>query len=286
VAYGIRQMQPRDLVDVVRLSNQAFRETARHTWRMCQRFADRMRGDREALFVAEAEDGTVVGFSIGQCEGDRASLSWIAVHPDHSGRGVGGMLLGALENRAREKGIPVVQTGTPFARPFYEKHGYRCVGVRRSLLLELVGTAVPLPRGIRVRPTQLDDLSATLGLFEDEEEWFRFVEAHAGASERNPDLSLSAESDSDRRDLLGIAVGRKNTTCEELIALTYLHAFDGPRAQDILDAFAYACSCRGHRWLGIGLPLPGVGEEALRSRGWQDAKLPFYCTSYTMQKVL
>ena len=286
MAYKIRQMEPRDLVDVVRLANQAFLETARHTWRMGQRFAERMRGSREALFIAETQDARVVGFAIGQCDGPRASLSWIAVHPDHSGKGVGGMLLASLEDRARDKGISRVETGTPFARSFYEKHGYRCVGVRTSLLLELVVSAIALPRGIRIRPVMLDDLSATLGPIGNEDEWLRFVEAHSSASERDPDLSVFAEPDDGRGDLIGIAVGRKNTTCEELIALTYLYAFDASRALDVLNAFAYACSCRGHRWLGVGLPLRGVDEEALRAGGWQNAALPFYCTSYTMQKDL
>ena len=286
MAYRIRQMEPQDLVDVVRLSNQAFLETARHTWRMGQRVADRMRKSRDALFIAEFADSQVVGFAIGQCDGPRASLSWIAVHPGHAGKGVGGMLLAALEDRAREKGIPLVETGTPFARSFYEKHGYVCVGVRTNLLLELVGTAIALPCGVRVRPVMLDDLSAALGSIGDEDEWLRFVEAHSNASERDPDLSIFVESDDGKGNLLGIVVGRKNATCEELIALTYLYALDGSHALDTVNALAYACSCRGHRWLGVGLPLRGVGEGELRARGWQEAGLPFYCTSYTMQKDL
>ncbi len=286
VDYTIRQMEPRDLVDVVRLSNQAFLETARHTWKMGQRFADRMRTSRDALFLAEAGDARVVGFAIGQCDGSRASLSWIAVHPDHAGKGIGGMLLGALEDRARDKGISFVETGTPFARSFYEKKGYRCVGVRTSLLKELAGAAIPLPCGARVRPVMLDDLSTTLGLIGDEDEWLRFIHAHSTAVERDPDLSVLVESDAGNRGLLGVAVGRKNTTCEELIALSYMHALDGSNALDVLNALAYLCSCRGHRWLGVSLPLRGVDEKALRACGWQDATLPFYCTSYSMQKRL
>ena len=129
MGYRIRQMRPSDAVAVVRIANQAFLETARLTSLMGRRFVQRMKGDRDCLFVAESDDGEVVGFVIGSCKGGRATIGWIAVHPGHQGRGIGGMLLEAVEGKAMERGIRVVETGTPFARTFYEKYGYRCVAV-------------------------------------------------------------------------------------------------------------------------------------------------------------
>ena len=37
---------------------------------------------------------------------------------------------------------------------------------------------------------------------------------------------------------------------------------------------------------GQGLGAQPLDEKALRACGWQDATLPFYCTSYSMQKRL
>ncbi|MCX7778562.1 MAG: GNAT family N-acetyltransferase, partial [Armatimonadetes bacterium] len=97
-------------------------------WYIGKAFVQWMQRHRHCMFLAETEDGEAVGFLIGRCDGDKARIGWIAVHQTHWGRGVGGMLLSAIEQCAIERGIKVVETGTPFARTFYEKYGYECVG--------------------------------------------------------------------------------------------------------------------------------------------------------------
>ena len=282
MGYRIRQMRPSDAVAVVRIANQAFLETARLTSLMGRRFVQRMKGDRDCLFVAESDDGEVVGFVIGSCEGGRATIGWIAVHPGHQGRGIGGMLLEAVEGKAMERGIRVVETGTPFARTFYEKYGYRCVEVRRSMLLELVGREISIPQGLGIRAITLHDLDEVMDLIGDEGEWLRFLDAYFSAYGRDAEKAIVVSSG----ELVGVAIGETDEVCGELVRLSYLFARDEGRAMDVLSCLVYVASARGCRWFGVELPVKGVTEEELESRGWEDAKLPFLWTRYRMRKEL
>ena len=283
MGYRIREMRPSDVVAIVRIANQAFLETARLTPLMGRRIAQRMRGDRECLFVAETDGGEVVGFVVGSCGEERATVGWIAVHPRHQGRGIGGILLEAVERKAMEKGISVVETGTPFARSFYEKYGYRCVETHRSMLLELVGREVSIPEDLRIRVITLDDLPEVMDFIDDEDEWLRFLDAYFSAYEKDADKAIAAFCE---QEMVGIAVGRTEEVCSELITLAYLFVRDERRAMDVLKALAYVASTRGCRWFGVELPIKGITEAELESLGWEDAKLPFFWTRYRMRKEL
>jgi len=282
MGYRIRGMKPSDVVAVVRIANQSFLETARISSLMGRRFAQRMKESRECLFVAESDDGEVVGFVVGSCEGERATIGWIAVHPKHQGKGIGGMLLGAVESRAREKGIYVVETGTPFARKFYEKYGYRCVEIHRSMLLELVGKGISIPEGLGIRVVILDDLDWVMDFIGDEEEWLRFLDAYFSAYGRDAEKAIAVSSE----ELVGVAIGETNEVCSELVKLSYLFVRDEEKAMDVLSCLVYVTSTRGCRWFGVELPVKGITEGELESRGWEDARFPFFWTKYRMRKEL
>jgi ribosomal protein S18 acetylase RimI-like enzyme len=57
-----------------------------------------------ALFVAEADDGSIVGALIAGWDGWRGNMYRLAVHPDHRRRGIGRRLLDAGEAHLRELG--------------------------------------------------------------------------------------------------------------------------------------------------------------------------------------
>ncbi len=90
------------------------------------------------LFCAEDDDGSLLGYI---CYGaipitDRCfDLYWICVDQNTSRKGVGRLLLSAMENALKEKAARHVYVDTsstePYlkARSFYEKHGYRVVSV-------------------------------------------------------------------------------------------------------------------------------------------------------------
>ena len=107
-----------------------------------------------ALLVAR-DGAAVVGTAALVDNGDAtAELKRMFVSPSSRGLGVGSLLLGAVEDRARELGIPVLrlETGLPQAAAIalYEKHGFahipqfgQYVGDPTSVCMEKV-LAIPL----------------------------------------------------------------------------------------------------------------------------------------------
>jgi putative acetyltransferase len=70
--------------------------------------------------------GSIVGFGDLTCDG---YLHALYVHREFLGRGIGSCLLSALEAEAQDRGLPVLRTYASItARPFFERHGYRCLG--------------------------------------------------------------------------------------------------------------------------------------------------------------
>ncbi len=87
-------------------------------------------------FLVLEEEGTVVGYACwGVIHGTQASadLYWIAVRPDHQGRGLGGTLMEAAEGWMAQEGRVRVYLETSTrpqyepTRAFYVRCGYRVV---------------------------------------------------------------------------------------------------------------------------------------------------------------
>lgn len=89
----------------------------------------------DTFFVAEL-DGEVVGYAVGAIIRGEGHVVSIAVHPLHRRRGVGKVLMEALEGALSAKRARCfkleVREDNDGARGFYEKIGYKLVGrVRR-----------------------------------------------------------------------------------------------------------------------------------------------------------
>ncbi|MFJ5078146.1 GNAT family N-acetyltransferase [Streptomyces sp. NPDC088553] len=73
----------------------------------------------------------VVGLVVLRTEADHLYLDNIAVHPDAQGTGLGRRLLGFVESRARELGLPEVRLLTDAMmwenQKLYERYGYEVV---------------------------------------------------------------------------------------------------------------------------------------------------------------
>ena len=277
----IRPMEISDVIQAIRVANQAFVEGARFTARIGEGIARHLEEHRGWQFVAE-KGGDLIGFLTGK-PGGEAFVSWIAVHPAHQGRGIGGMLLKAIEAKARGQGIKEVRLGTPFARSFYEKHGYRCVEVQRRMVLDLIGKSISPPHGLCLRPVVLDDLPQLLPLFYGEGEYLKFLSAYFSAFDEHTDEALMGKRDG---RTVGVLLGRSDSKLWDLITLSYLFARSKADALDVLQGLVYTCSRQGRRWVGVGLPIPYVEEGDLTERGWQDAQLPMFWTGYRMRKAL
>ncbi len=76
-------------------------------------------------FVVETEDA-ICGF--GEFLPSKSMLGAIYVHPDHGRKGVGGMLMEALEHTAREHGISELHMDASLnAEIFYNQHGFEAL---------------------------------------------------------------------------------------------------------------------------------------------------------------
>lgn len=103
--------------------------------------------DGERVWVAEADDGRVVGFAwIGDSrdDEDKGELYAIYVLPETWGSGAGSALMAAALAALRASyatAILWVLEDNPRARRFYEREGWRLDGARKTG--ELLGLAVP-----------------------------------------------------------------------------------------------------------------------------------------------
>jgi ribosomal protein S18 acetylase RimI-like enzyme len=81
-----------------------------------------------ALFVAEAEDGSMIGALIAAWDGWRGNMYRLAVHPAHRRQGIGRRLLDAGERHLRELGTrrvtALVAHDDAVAAAFWDGAGY------------------------------------------------------------------------------------------------------------------------------------------------------------------
>ncbi|UFJ41280.1 GNAT family N-acetyltransferase [Brevibacillus humidisoli] len=90
--------------------------------------AKQLSWDSELVMVAE-EDGEVVGVVVGTIDGTRAYFYRLAVHPAKQGSGIGRLLVEAIENRFRQRGVSqvsiMVNQENTKVLPFYNSLGYK-----------------------------------------------------------------------------------------------------------------------------------------------------------------
>lgn len=81
------------------------------------------------LFVATAPDGAPVGFALVEALDGSAHLDELDVLPGHGRRGLGAALVGAVRERARQRGFRALTLTTfrdvPWNEPFYARLGFR-----------------------------------------------------------------------------------------------------------------------------------------------------------------
>ncbi|WBT56776.1 GNAT family N-acetyltransferase [Kosakonia oryzendophytica] len=78
------------------------------------------------FFVASTSDGVIV--ATGFLDLSSESVEAIFTLPEYTGNGLAGLIIDAIKNEARQRGIKqLVLSSTPNARTFYEKHGFTFV---------------------------------------------------------------------------------------------------------------------------------------------------------------
>jgi len=95
-------MKLRDLKEVIRIANMSFPFTGRRPSVFGPYVIDRLYRDPHFQFVA-LTNGKIIGFITCKRESEKeAELTYIAVHPDFRGVGIGSKLVSTLENRLRD----------------------------------------------------------------------------------------------------------------------------------------------------------------------------------------
>jgi ribosomal protein S18 acetylase RimI-like enzyme len=89
----------------------------------------------DVVLTADIDGAKARGLAFCALEGmfDRSTyLRWLAIHPDHSGKGIGAMLLDAVEEAVKQHDRDIFLLAADFntgAQRFYERHGYRQMAV-------------------------------------------------------------------------------------------------------------------------------------------------------------
>ncbi len=118
----IRRAEPSDLSRIVEIEGLCFPEETAFPPGM---FAYLI---RYAITLVALEDDIITGFIIGFADGETGFIYTLDVHPDYRRKGIGSMLISALEERlraARAKRIRLeAALNNPAALALYRKAGY------------------------------------------------------------------------------------------------------------------------------------------------------------------
>jgi len=273
----IRKACLEDIPAIVRVSNQSFLEMARRPSIFGLGVLRRIVENPGYQFVA-VHNGKVIGFLIGELRNRVAHISWIAVHPSYQGRGVGSRLMKTFESEVSGKADKVV-TGTPFARGFYEKLGFRCIKVVYRLIKELICRRVESPT-VLLRTIDIENLERVMCILNDEA--VDFLRSFFEAYEKDPDKIFEAL---EGNRFIGVAVARENRWTSELIEVTYLHVVNEEAYLKVLETLEAKFSMRGVRWLGVTVENSKYVAK-LKREGWVESRLPMFWTHYVMEKIL
>ena len=277
----IRQMKLDDIPAVVRVANQAFLEGARRP-KIGSRLVEHLTVWPGWSFVAEVR-GESVGFLASRADPKQkqAQISWIAVHPNFWGRGVGGRLLSAIEKKAVRAKFAKVVTGTPFARKFYEKYGYTCRKIIHALVKDITRSESKKDTRLKMKQADLEDLPLVI------ESWDRrkareCLKVFFDIYEADQDKILLGFK---QGKLVGGILGAAHERIPDLAEIRFLYGEDRGVQSGLIRNFEYQCSKKGMRWVGI-IAGPGWLLKWLKENGYQEAKMDEWWSSYRMVKDL
>ena len=125
----IRPMMAEDVDEVARIEAGAFTTPWAATT-----FESLLESRGLVVLVVEAPNAPVAGYAVLWCFADEGELANIAVDPPHRGRGLGALLLDAVLDRARARGVRKlhleVRESNHQAEGMYLRRGFEVVAVR------------------------------------------------------------------------------------------------------------------------------------------------------------
>jgi GNAT superfamily N-acetyltransferase len=276
----IRNLTLSDVIPVMRICNQAFLEHARFP-QMAASVVRYIREHPEWQWGA-FRGKELLGFLLTEprAEKQRVAIRLIATDPGAQGRGLGGRLLAALEEKARTAGAALLSVGTPFANRFYEKYGFECRLVNLKVIREIMQQAVPRPEGVDIETLDYDAAAEIVEMLEGDELRAKFLGAFTGNYREHRGLSLRLSRGG---KLLGAIIGSISDFYRDFAPVGFYHAFDGG-LEPLVRSFEYTASTMGLRFVGFAPPTDA--EKTFEAMGYERAARDFYWTMYTLEKEL
>ena len=122
----IRPYEPADRLGVVNLWREVFPDAPAHN--VPENDIRMKQAVQPELFFVAVDDGVVIGSAMAGYDGHRGWVYYVAVMPDHRGRGIGAALMGRAERELAAIGCSKinlqVRQENEAARAFYEAIGY------------------------------------------------------------------------------------------------------------------------------------------------------------------
>ena len=273
-------MKIQDLNDVIRIANMSFPFTGRRPSVIGPYVIDRLYNDPNFQFVALI-GGRIVGFITCKRQNKKdAELTYIAVHPNYRGIGIGRKLVHALENKLKSYKYERVWLVTqPMAKNFYIRLGYRVFRITYRLGYELLDKNIEIPNNVNFKNATLNEILSFIKFIKN---WNIPLTYFIKVYEKEPDKALIvsrndneigfiiAETDEYNRDLLIIRYfWSRNDTVDDFLTL--------------INSIMYIASLKGYRWLGISLSNNTLVNE-LKKREWIENPLPTFMNIIYMEK--
>ena len=128
IAMTIRHMKIEDYPLVYGLWTRCTGFTMRDTDDCKDAIKTFLKRNPDTCFVAEDDDGRIIGAILAGHDGRRSRIYHTAVDPDARGRGIGSMLVGRVVETLRTIGLPKVAVGVPAdndaGNDFWERQGF------------------------------------------------------------------------------------------------------------------------------------------------------------------
>ena len=129
--YAIRDVGPDDIPQIEEIEKRCFSLP----W-TAEQLAGQIKDAQHEFIAAISPDGTVLGYVGMMYVLDEGYISNVAVSPDWRRQGIGSALITRLCELCESLGLSFVtlevRAGNTPAIALYEKHGFRCVGLRKN----------------------------------------------------------------------------------------------------------------------------------------------------------
>jgi len=95
-----------------------------------ERGSERHEGDASGIHFALSENGYILAIArLDKVDDTVCQVRFVAVESDQQGKGLGKLIMDAVEERGRSEGyLKLVLHARDYALPFYEKLGYTLIG--------------------------------------------------------------------------------------------------------------------------------------------------------------